>query len=256
VPRKVNAPVAVVVVLGATPAPPPITKEFAASAAEVAQVLALEKYGIPPDVPAIVNAGVVVGLVTVTIPPVQPTVVTVPDAVPAGVPQVPSPLQNVVALAEVPEFKFVTGRLPVTLVVKLTKVVEVDPVPPLAIGSVPVTPVVKGKPVALVSVTEDGVPSAGVTNVGEVAITLAPVPVNVLKSVYPNSQSAAVVNAVPIQVHMAVVPGITVITKFAPDELTVTLPVLLLTMWNVQPVTNVLVTGSTTVCVVTPVNCW
>ena len=39
--------------------------------------------------------------------------------------QVPSPRQNVDALADVPEFKFVTGRFPVT-------------------------PVVKGKPVALV----------------------------------------------------------------------------------------------------------
>lgn len=35
-----------------------------------------------------------------------------------------------------------------------------------------------GKPVALVSVTEDGVPSAGVTNVGLVANTKAPEPVS------------------------------------------------------------------------------
>jgi hypothetical protein len=34
------------------------------------------------------------------------------------------------------------------------------PVPPLAIGSVPVTPVVKGRPVALVKVPLDGVPNA------------------------------------------------------------------------------------------------
>ena len=50
--------------------------------------------------------------------------------------------------------------MPVTLVVKLANVVDVVPVPPLAIGSVPVTPVVKGRPVALVSVTLVGVPSA------------------------------------------------------------------------------------------------
>jgi hypothetical protein len=49
------------------------------SAAELAQVDPLEKYGIPPDVPAIVNAGVVVAVATETIPPVQPTDVTVPD---------------------------------------------------------------------------------------------------------------------------------------------------------------------------------
>ena len=47
----------------------------------------------------------------------------------------------------------------------------VTPVPPLATGKVPVTPVVSGRPVALVSVADDGVPSAGVTKVGEVEKT-------------------------------------------------------------------------------------
>ena len=56
--------------------------------------------------------------------------------------------------------------------------VVVKPVPPLATGKVPVTPVDKGKPVALVSVTEVGVPSRGVTNVGLVANTAEPVPVS------------------------------------------------------------------------------
>jgi len=41
-----------------------------------------------------------------------------------------------------------------------------------------VTPVDNGKPVALVSVTEVGVPNIGVTKVGDVANTLAPVPVS------------------------------------------------------------------------------
>jgi hypothetical protein len=36
----------------------------------------------------------------------------------------------------------------------------VTPVPPLVTGSVPVTPVVSGRPVALVSVKETGVPNA------------------------------------------------------------------------------------------------
>ena len=53
----------------------------------------------------------------------------------------------------------------------------VVPVPPLAIGSVPVTPVVKGKPVAFVRVAEVGVPRIGVTSVGLVANTTEPVPV-------------------------------------------------------------------------------
>jgi hypothetical protein len=54
----------------------------------------------------------------------------------------------------------------------------VIPVPPLATGRVPVTPVVKGKPVAFVSTPDAGVPSTGVTKVGDVANTKEPVPVS------------------------------------------------------------------------------
>jgi hypothetical protein len=136
---------------------------------------------------------------------VEPTVLNV---VTAGIAQVPSPLQNVEADAFVPLFKLVTGRLPVTPVDKgspvafvsvaeagvpkvgVTNVGLVDntllpepvevvtPVPPLATGSVPVTPVLRGKPVAFVSVAEAGVPNAGVTSVGLVANTKAPEPVS------------------------------------------------------------------------------
>jgi hypothetical protein len=53
-------------------------------------------------------------------------------------------------------------------------------VPPLAIGSVPVTPVVSGSPVRLVATPLVGVPSIGVTRVGLVDITTLPVPVIVL----------------------------------------------------------------------------
>jgi len=55
---------------------------------------------------------------------------------------------------------------------------HVHPALNFAIGKVPVTPVVKGRPVALVSVPLDGVPRAGVTNVGDVANTNAPLPVS------------------------------------------------------------------------------
>lgn len=55
---------------------------------------------------------------------------------------------------------------------------DVIPVPPLATGSVPVTPVVSGRPVALVRVTDVGVPKIGVTSVGVLANTSAPVPVS------------------------------------------------------------------------------
>jgi hypothetical protein len=52
------------------------------------------------------------------------------------------------------------------------------PVPPFATGSVPVTPVDKGSPVALVRVAALGVPRSGVTSVGLVANTRAPDPVS------------------------------------------------------------------------------
>ena len=76
--RAVRMPVPVVTVAGAAPAPPPTTSALAASAAEVAQVVPLEKYGMPPEVPATVSAGVVVAVATETMPPVKPTLVTVP----------------------------------------------------------------------------------------------------------------------------------------------------------------------------------
>ncbi len=55
---------------------------------------------------------------------------------------------------------------------------DVTPVPPLDAGSVPVVPPSIGKPVAFVNVAEEGVPKAGVTNVGLVANTRAPEPVS------------------------------------------------------------------------------
>ena len=49
----------------------------------------------------------------------------------------------------------------------------------------PLTPVLIGKPVALVNVTDVGVPKIGVTNVGEVDKTTFPVPVEVVTPVPP-----------------------------------------------------------------------
>jgi len=63
--------------------------------------------------------------------------------------------------------------------------VAVELVPPLAIGKTPVTPVVSGKPVALVKVPDEGVPNTGVTKVGLVARTFAPEPVEVVTPVPP-----------------------------------------------------------------------
>ena len=59
------------------------------------------------------------------------------------------------------------------------------PVPPLAPGNVPVTPVANGNPVRLVATPEVGVPRIGVTKVGEVDNTVLPVPVEVVTPVPP-----------------------------------------------------------------------
>jgi hypothetical protein len=60
----------------------------------------------------------------------------------------------------------------------------------------PLTPVEIGRPVAFVKVPEDGVPSAGVTSVGEVARTLLPVPVLVTLTTFLLASNAKAVEAV------------------------------------------------------------
>ena len=78
------------------------------------------------------------------------------------------------------------GQVPETVMpVPATMLGVAVPVPPLATGRSPVTPVVKGKPVALVSVADVGVPKIGVTSVGEVDNTLLPEPVDVVTPVPP-----------------------------------------------------------------------
>ena len=84
-PNAVTTPVPVVVVLGVAAAPPPSMIALLVSNALVAQVDALEKYGMPPEVPATVKASVpdvVIGEPATEIkPPVKDcaTLVTVPD---------------------------------------------------------------------------------------------------------------------------------------------------------------------------------
>lgn len=71
-------------------------------------------------------------------------------------------------VAKVPEVGKVTAVKAVTvnvvpkapLIVRVLAALFATPVPPLAAERVPVTPVVNGRPVALVSVPEDGVPRA------------------------------------------------------------------------------------------------
>lgn len=59
-----------------------------------------------------------------------------------------------------------------------TPVSVVAPEPPFPTGRVPVTPVERGKPVALVKTAADGVPRSGVVRAGDVANTNAPLPVS------------------------------------------------------------------------------
>jgi hypothetical protein len=73
--------------------------------------------------------------------------------------------------------------------------------PPFATGSVPVTPVVRGNPVALVSVTLVGVPRTGVISVGEVCRTFVPVPV---VDAYEVTFEPAVVVMTPVNAGSAV----------------------------------------------------
>jgi hypothetical protein len=73
---------------------------------------------------------------------------------------------------------------------------DVIPVPPLATGKVPVTPVVRGRPVKLVATPDDGVPKAGVTKVGLVANTFEPEPVLVTETTFLLASNAKAVEAV------------------------------------------------------------
>ena len=70
---------------------------------------------------------------------------------------------------------------------------DVIPVPPLATGRVPVTPVVSGSPVTFVITPDAGVPRAGVVNVGDVKVLLVRVCVVEISTVVPVSM----LNVVP-----------------------------------------------------------
>jgi hypothetical protein len=121
---------------------------FATGRLPVTWLAKLTLANVPPSVklPELVTLPVNVMPLTV---PVPLTEVTVP-ALAAGVAHVPSPRQNVVDDALVPEFRLVTGKLPVT-------------------------PVVSGRPVALVNTALAGVPRAGVVSVGLVSVRPATV---------------------------------------------------------------------------------
>jgi hypothetical protein len=111
------------------------------------------------------------------------TVTPVPPLATARVPVTPEVSGKPTQLVSVPDDGVPKAGVTKTGEVESTLFpvpVEVDvPVPPLAAGRVPVTPVERGKPAQLVSVPEVGVPNRGVTSVGETESTLLPVPVEV-----------------------------------------------------------------------------
>ena len=142
-------------------------------------------------------------------------------------------------------------------------VLVVTPVPPLATGNVPVTPVVNGKPVKFVATPEVGVPSKGVTSVGLVARTLLPLPVLVVTPVPPFATGkipvTPVVRGRPVKfvaVPLVGVPNIGVTKVGLVDNTAFPLPVLVVTpvpplATGSVPVTPV-VSGKPVVFVSTP----
>jgi hypothetical protein len=115
-----------------------------------------------------------------TLVPVQPVVPSAPEALRMALIS-PAPPEALAQLVLVPsDFKYLLAALAWLGRKAFNAVLAVVcPLPPLAIGRVPVTPVVKGRPVALVRTRAVGVPSAGVVNTGEVRVLFVSVSVEV-----------------------------------------------------------------------------
>jgi hypothetical protein len=166
-----------------TPTTPP-TADCTNSVVAICVVL------VPPVAVGAVGVPVRAGLAERTLDPVPVDAVTpVPPLATGSVPVTPVVKGRLVPLVRitadgVPRFGVVrTGDVD-----KTTFPVPVDvvtPVPPLATGRVPVTPVVKGRPVAFVRVAAEGVPMFGVVRTGEEDKTTLPVPVDVVTPVPP-----------------------------------------------------------------------
>lgn len=128
---------------------------------------------VPAGLPE--NVGVViVGLVANTTAPV-------PVTFPVGIPEIAGVTNTGVCSVAVKisgDTLNTSDPVPVSLVTAAARLALVGEAKKVAtFAPNPLTPVVMGKPVAFVRVADDGVPSAGVTSVGEVANTTAPLPV-------------------------------------------------------------------------------
>jgi hypothetical protein len=103
-------------------------------------VLALEKYGIPPDVPATVMAGVDVAVAIDSKPPVKPTLVTVPEPLLLNVVQ-SAELKTPRLLADaVGTFNVITGVVVAVATVELRSVPDVPKVSAATLVTVPDPP--------------------------------------------------------------------------------------------------------------------
>jgi hypothetical protein len=199
-PRDVLAPDAVVAFVpplatGKVPVTPVVKGKpvaFVKVAADGVPKLGVVKVGLVarttlPD-PVVASSPTVPALSYKTrpvVPPVIVVVLIVTPLLPAEAAIVIEPAPFVMVTLE-PAVKVVRVN-PVPFPISICPLVGavVNPVPPFAIGRVPVTPVVNGNPVALVNVTEVGVPRTGVTSVGLVERTLEPDPVLVVTPVPP-----------------------------------------------------------------------
>jgi len=177
----------VVPVDAVTPVPPLATGNVPVTPVVIGKPVQLVKTpaeGVPMF--GVVNAG----LVDKTVLPEPVEVATpVPPLATGKVPVTPvvigKPVQLVKTPAEgVPMFGVVNAGL-VERTLLPEPVLVVTPVPPLATGRVPVTPVVTGKPVQFVSTPADGVPMFGVVSAGLVERTLLPEPVELVTPVPP-----------------------------------------------------------------------
>lgn len=125
--------------------PPPPPEPLAAAVMRPCASTVMLAAVYVPAVTAVLAKAIVP--VVVIGPPVKP----VPVATEVTVPDPPPPVEAMVWF----------GQVPVMVTLEpATKAGVAVPLPPFATGKMPVTPVVKGKPVKLVAVPDDGVPNA------------------------------------------------------------------------------------------------
>ena len=180
---------------------------------------------LDPD-PTTIAAVVLVPFAT----PLNGTADAVPTAEQLAIPVAVTPVANC------PPVHCVGAVAKAVAVAALPVVLDVMVVGKLPAANVPVTPVDSGKPVALVSTKADGVPRFGVTNVGDVDCTTAPVPVLDAKDVAAdpadvattpvNAGNAVAGNPVALAKLMAVgVPNDGAVNDGDDDNTTLPLPV-------------------------------